>query len=235
MTATEIVEEIKSLGNEATKKVLMKHGAREPFFGVKVEHLKKIQKRIKIDHELALALYETGISDAMYLAGLIADDSQMTKKDLQRWAEQAYWSMLSEYTVPWVAAGSQHGRELALKWIDSKKEGIASAGWATLSSLVAIQNDADLDLAELKQLFQRVQKTIHQQPNRVRHAMNSFIISVGCYVLSLTELAIKTGQSIGNVSVDMGGTACKVPYAPDYIKKVQQRGTIGKKRKTVKC
>ncbi len=235
MTATEIVEEIKSLGNEATKKVLMKHGAREPFFGVKVEHLKKIQKRIKIDHGLALALYETGISDAMYLAGLIADDSQMTKKDLQRWAEQAYWSMLSEYTVPWVAAGSRHGRELALKWIDSKKEGIASAGWATLSSLVAIQNDADLDLAELTQLLQRVQKTIHQQPNRVCYAMNGFIISVGCYVQALTELAIKTGQNIGNVSVDMGGTACKVPYAPDYIKKVQQRGTIGKKRKTVKC
>jgi len=235
MTATEIVEEIKSLGNEATKKVLIKHGAREPFFGVKVEHLKKIQKRIKINHALALALYETGISDAMYLAGLIADDSQMTKKDLQRWAEQAYWSMLSEYTVPWVAAGSQHGRELALKWIDSKKEGIASAGWATLSSLVAIQNDADLDLAELTQLLQRVQKTIHQQPNRVRHTMNGFIISVGCYVPALTEVAIKTGQSIGNVSVDMGGTACKVPYAPDYIKKVQQRGTIGKKRKTAKC
>jgi len=33
----------------------------------------------------------------------------------------------------------------------------------------------------------------------------------------------------------MGGTACKLPYSPDYIKKVQQRGTIGKKRKTVKC
>jgi 3-methyladenine DNA glycosylase AlkD len=235
MTPTEIVKEIKSLGNEATKKVLMKHGAREPFFGVKVEHLKKIQKRIKIDHGLALALYETGISDAMYLAGLIADDGQMTKKDLQRWAEQAYWSMLSEYTVPWVAAGSQHGHELALKWIDSKKEGIASAGWTTLSSLVAIQNDADLDLAELTQLLQRVQKTIHQQPNRVRHAMNGFIISVGCYVPALTELNIKTGKGIGNVSVDMGGTACKVHYAPDYIEKVQKRGTIGKKRKTVKC
>src|ERR1700738_922010 len=101
MTATEIVEEIKSLGNEATKKVLVKHGAREPFFGVKVEHLKKIQKRIKKDHALALELYDTGISDAMYLAGLIADDQQMSRKDLQRWADGAYWSLLSECTVPW--------------------------------------------------------------------------------------------------------------------------------------
>ena len=33
----------------------------------------------------------------------------------------------------------------------------------------------------------------------------------------------------------VGNTACKVPYAPDYIKKVQERGTVGKKRKTCKC
>src|SRR5262249_55399880 len=99
MTAKEIVDELKSLGNEASKKVLLKHGAKEPFFGVKIEDLKKIQKRIKNDHALALALYDTGISDAMYLAGLIADDAQMTKKDLERWAERAYWYMLSEYTV----------------------------------------------------------------------------------------------------------------------------------------
>src|SRR5439155_994786 len=106
------------------------------------------------------------------LAGLIADDAQMTKKDLQRWADQAYWYMLSEYTVPWVTAGSNHGLELALTWIKSKKEGIAATGWATLSSLVAIKDDDDLDLGQLKELLDRVGKTIHQQPNRVRHVMN---------------------------------------------------------------
>jgi 3-methyladenine DNA glycosylase AlkD len=235
LTAKEIVAELKSLGNESTKKVLLKHGAKEPFFGVKVEDLKKIQKRIKKNHPLALELYDTGISDAMYLAGLIADDGQMTRKDLQRWIEQAYWYMLSEYTVPWVAAGSKHGRELALKWIQSKREHIAAAGWATLSSLVATKDDAELDLAELKQLLQRVQKTIHEEPNRVRYAMNGFIIAVAAYVQALTDIALEAAHKNGKVTVDMGGTACKIPYAPDYIKKIRQRGAIGKKRKTAKC
>ena len=36
-------------------------------------------------------------------------------------------------------------------------------------------------------------------------------------------------------TVDMGDTACKVPFIPDYIRKVEARGTIGKKRKTVRC
>src|SRR5262245_8192809 len=235
MTAEDILAEIKPLGRESYKKVMLNHGAKEPFFGVKIEDLKKIQKRIKKDYQLALDLYDTGISDAMYLAGLIADDAKMTKKDLQHWVEKAYFPMLCEYTVPWVAAESNHGRALALEWIDSKKELIATAGWATFASLVAITDDADLDLAELKQLLQRVQKTIHQQPNRVRYVMNGFVIAVGSYVKALTDAAIQTAKKIGAVSVDMHGTSCKVPEAVAYIEKVRQRGSIGKKRKTAKC
>jgi 3-methyladenine DNA glycosylase AlkD len=235
MTADEVVKDLRSLGSESIKKVLIKHGAKEPFFGVRIGDLKKIQKRVKVDHRLALALYDTGISDAMYLAGLIADDAKMTKKDLQKWLKKASWTMVSDYTVPWVAAGSAHGWELALEWIDSKEEPVASAGWQTLSSLVSIKDDDDLDIAGLKKLLERVQKSIHKAPNRVRYAMNGFIIAVGSYVPWLTDLAIKTAEAIGPVSVDMGDTSCKVPSAVEYIRKVQARGTIGKKRKSAKC
>jgi 3-methyladenine DNA glycosylase AlkD len=235
MTAEEILEELKPLGLDSYKKVLRNHGIPEPLFGVKVENLKKIQKRIKKDYRLALDLFDTGIYDAMYLAGLIADDPKMTKKDLRHWAEKANCSALREYTVSWVAAESMHGRELALEWIESKKESVASCGWATLAGLVALKDDTELDLAELKELLERVRKTIHEQPNRVRHVMNGFVIAVGGYVKGLTALAMKTAAQIGPVTVDMDGTACKVPDAQEYIQKIEKRGAIGKKRKTVKC
>src|SRR2546426_600523 len=119
MTSAEIVEELKLRGNEATKTMLLKHGAKEPFFGVKFEDLKKIQKRIKNDHSLALELYATGISDGMYLAGLIADEAMMTKKNLQRWVEQASWYMLSEYTVQRGLGGAGQGGNLAVATLTS--------------------------------------------------------------------------------------------------------------------
>lgn len=235
MNATEILSELKALGRDSYKKVLLNHGVAEPVFGVKIEEMKKIQKRIKKDYRLALDLYDTGVYDAMYLAGLIADDAKMTRKDLEHWLAKASSDALAQFTVPWVAAESPHGRELALKWIDSPKENTATAGWATLAGLVAIKDDADLDLAELKRLLQRVQKTIHDAPNLVRYVMNNFVICVGSYVKPLTELALQTAANIGPVSVDMGKTACKVPNAVEYIRKVEKRGAIGKKRKTVKC
>jgi 3-methyladenine DNA glycosylase AlkD len=235
MTAEEIVAQLKPLGTDTYKNVLRKHGVQEPIFGVKIEDLKKIQKRVKKDYRLALDLYDTGIYDAMYLAGLIADDPKMTRKDLRRWVDKASCPMLSEYTVAWVAAESTHGWELALEWIDSRKESVTACGWATLSGLAAIKDDSELDLAALKRLLQRVEQTIHQQPNRVRYVMNSFVIAVGSYVPALTDVALQTAAQLGPVTVDMGDTACKVPSAAEYIHKVQKRGAIGKKRKTTKC
>lgn len=235
MIAKEIVAELKKLGTAQTKKTWMNHGAQEPCLGVKIEDMKKIQKRVKTDYQLALDLYDTGIADAMYLAGLIADDEKMTRKDLQKWVKGATSDWVAEYTVPWVASASPHGRELALKWMESKDEGIASAGWQTYSSMVAIKEDADLDLAEIKSLLQRVAKSIHhQQPNRVKYVMNGFVIAVACYVKPLHQLAVDTANTIGKVDVDLVGS-CKIPFAPDQIKKVEARRAIGKKRKSPKC
>jgi len=235
MTAQDVLDELKAVGKPSIKKVLMNHGAREPFYGVPVEELKKIQKRIKRDHALALELYETGVSDAMYLAGLIADDGKMTKKDLNRWVKLAYWYMLSESTVPWVAAESPYGWELGMEWIASKTESIAAAGWSTLGSLLKIKRDEELDLSKIQELLDRVATTIHSQPNRVRLQMNGFVIDAGSYVLALTGKALEVADSIGLVKVDMGGTACKVPSARDYIEKAHVGGKAGKKRKTAKC
>lgn len=235
MNVDEIIQQLQLLGHESIKKVYLNHGAREPFFGVKVEDLKKIVKKVKSDYALSLDLYNTGNSDAMYLAGLIADPLKMTKADLDLWAEKAYWYMLSEYTVAWVASESPYGTELALEWIESDTEHIASSGWSTLASIAALKPDDELDNDFYRQLLERVSDTIHTEKNRVRSAMNIFVITLGGYCSHLSADATRVAASIGKVKVEMGGTACKVPLASDYILKMHARGTLGKKRKTPRC
>ena len=229
------MKELEKKGSESIKKIFLNHGAKGPLFGVKVGDLKVIQKKVKKDHQLAMELFGTGIYDAMYLAGLIADESKMSKKDIQQWAEKSPSHGISEYTVAWVAAESDYGWELGMKWIDSPKESIASSGWNTLSGVIAMKPDNELDIALIKKLLQRIVKEIHSAPNRVRYTMNGFVIGVGGYIKELTKEAIEVSKKIGDVYVDMGGTACKVPSAPDYIKKMEARGSIGKKKKTMKC
>ena len=235
MTSKEIMAQLKEFGNEQTKKTLMTHGAKEPLFGVKAQDLKKILKKTKKNHELSLELYATGNSDAMYLAGLMADESKISKEQLQEWVEQAYWSYLSEYTVPWVAAETPHGLELGLKWIGSPQETIASAGWSTLAYYAAVNEDEKIDLKLYTDLLNIVQQEIHSAQNRVKYTMNGFVIAIATYVKELTEKAREVAVNIGKVTVDVGGTACKVPLATVYIDKVVDKGRVGVKRKTARC
>ena len=234
MTTKEILKQLKEYGNEQTKKTLLKHGAKEPFFGVKVQDLKKILKKTKKNHELALELFDTGNSDAMYLAGLMADEKKMTEEQLDDWIDKAYWYYLSEFSVAFVASETPFGFQLGLKWIQSNTERIAAAGWSVLANYAGMNQDENLDIETYSNLLDQVEKEIHQAQNRVRYTMNGFVIAIGVSIKELTEKAKSIGLKIGKVSVDMNGNACKVPLVNDYIEKIIVKGNIGKKRKATR-
>ncbi|NOU16013.1 MAG: DNA alkylation repair protein [Bacteroidales bacterium] len=235
MTANEILIELEKYGDKQTKSTLMKHGAREPFFGVKVADLKKILKKTKKNHELSLELYKTGNSDAMYLACLMADEKKISEAQLNDWIDKAYWFYLNEFAVPWVAAETSFGFELGLKWIQSDQERIAAAGWVVLSYYAGVNQDEDLDIKTYSQLLDRVAKEIHSSPNRVRMTMNGFVIAIATFIKELTDKSNAVASKIGKVAVDMNGTACKVPLATEYINNNIEKRQVGKKRKTARC
>ena len=235
MTLSEIMISLEKSGDSQTKKTHMTHGAREPMFGVKISELKTILKKTKKNHELSLQLYATGNSDAMYLAGLMADETKISKEQLNNWVKNAYWSYLNEFAVPWVASETKFGFDLGMEWIQSDNENIAAAGWSTLSSFAAITPDAQLDINAYSILLDKVSYEIHQAPNRVRQTMNAFVIAIGTYIKDLTDKSLETAHKIGKVTVDMHGTACKVPSADEYINKHIKAGRIGVKRKMARC
>jgi 3-methyladenine DNA glycosylase AlkD len=234
-TVNQVMSALKKKGSAQTRKTFARHGAPDNMFGVKIADLKVIAKQIKGNQALAMELYETGNTDAMYLAGIVADGKAMSKKDLDDWCRAATWHMIGEYSLPSVAHENPHARALALKWIKSKKDHIAAAGWNTYSGLVATRPDTELDLEEIKTLLQQIATTIHECGERVKYTMNGFVISVGGYIKPLSAKAKSTAKKIGKVTVEMGDTACKVPLATEYITKMENRGTAYKKRKTIKC
>lgn len=236
-TVASVMAELKKKGSEKTRKIYARHGmATDKMFGVTVADLKVIAKTIKGQQELASELFETGNLDAMYLAGMVADGSKMTPKQLTAWAEgAANLQMIAEYTVPWVTVENSKARDLALQWIKSKNQGVVSSGWCTYSGLLATKPDDALDLAEIESLIDTVRKGIENAQNRARYTMNGFVISVGTYVKPLLKQAKAAAHEIGAVSVDMGDTACNVPLATAYIAKIEAAGRVGKKRKTIRC
>ena len=235
-TVKQVMDALKKAGNPQRIQVFANHGApTDSMFGVSVADMKGIAKQIKGQQELAYELFETANGDAQYLAGMVADGSQMNKSLLDKWAREATWQMVSEYTVPWVATESDHTRNQALKWIKAKKESVASSGWNTLSGYVTVTRDDELDIDELEGFLDQIEEEIDGAKNRIRYTMNGYVIAVGAYVSPLTKRAKQTAKRLGKVDVELGGTSCKVPLALEAITKIEKMGRVGKKRKTIKC
>ena len=235
-TLKQVMTALEKKGNPARIKAFANHGAPPAeMFGVSVADMKVIAKQIKGEQELAYELFETGNGDAQYLAGMVADGSQMNKGLLDSWARGAVWQMVSEYTVPWVATESAHARDRAIKWMKAKKESVATSGWNSYSGHVTVTEDDELDIDEIADLLDQIEGGIDSAKNRVKYTMNGFVIAVGCYVKPLSKRAKAVARKLGKVEVEMGGTSCKVPLATEVITKVEKSGRAGKKRKTIKC
>ncbi|MBL8849447.1 MAG: DNA alkylation repair protein [Planctomycetaceae bacterium] len=235
MTLDEVMRELAAIGTASTKKTLLRHGAPEPLFGVRIGDLKPLQKKLRGQQELALQLYATKNYDAMYLAGLIADGAKMTRRQLDQWASGATWHAPAGYTVPWVASEHPQGIEIAMQWIDSPKELVATAGWSTLAAVAKTIPDDKLPIKQFDTLLKRCVRSITSAPNHVRYMMNSFVICVGTYVAPLADKALDAARKIGAVDVDMGDTDCQVPDAESYIIKSRRGKPVAPKRKTARC
>lgn len=235
METDAILRQLAALGTAQTKKILLRHDAVEPLFGVKIGDLKPLQKQLKGRQDTALALYATGNSDAMYLAGLIASGAKMTADEVQTWADTATWHMIAATPVAWVASEHPDGPALALRWIDSPRLLTAIAGWSTLAALIATVPDACFPGKALSRLLDRITREIHTAHGRVGYAMNGFLIACGTYSTTRAEEALAAARAIGTLTVDMGDTACAIPHAPDYILKSRRGAPVAPKRKTVRC
>src|SRR5262245_6863102 len=76
MNYKDLMQELQSLGTEQTRKTLKRHGVEGEMYGVSYAHLGALKKKIKVDHELAGQLWQSGLHDARILATMIADPAQ---------------------------------------------------------------------------------------------------------------------------------------------------------------
>ena len=217
MTVAETLRELKKAGSAQARKTYTRHGAAEPMFGVSFATLKALTKRIDVDHELALALWDSGNFDARNLAVKIVDPARMTSDELDRWARETSAALMCDSYVGMIAAEGPLGAKKAAQWLASKDGRQRGAGWTLLSQLA--QRDETLPDALFEKRLVEIERTIHAAPNSERARMNMAVIMIGCRSSGLRKAALAAAKRIGKVEIDHGDTSCKTPDAAEYIVK----------------
>lgn len=243
LTCAQVMKELEAAGSTQAVKVYGNHGVTGPAFGVSYAFLKKLHRRLGTDHDLALALWETGNHDARAFACWVADADRVTIKQLEAWARDVDNHVIAN-EVAALAQDADLAARIMRKWLGMKGEWRSTLGWAVFSRLVLqvdrSPDEGGLEADEIGALLERIVATIHDAPNRTRHQMNQAVIAVGCRK-GWKQKALRAAKKIGELEVDYGKTSCKVDDAAAKIAKtwahyeakgkVPSDGTAGQRRR----
>jgi 3-methyladenine DNA glycosylase AlkD len=219
MNYKDLMQELKSFGTEQTRKTLKRHGVQDELYGVSYAHLGALKKKIKVDHELAQQLWKSGVHDARILATMIADPAQGSSL-LDQWVKDVSSYVITDALATFAAQNSPDPKKIE-KWMKSNDEWIGCFGWSLFARLA--RNDGPFSDEALEQYLDTIERDIHQAKNRVKHSMNSAVISIGVRNEKLQKKALAAAARIGKVEVDHGDTDCKTPDAAAYIHKTVAR------------
>lgn len=216
MSVREAMAALEAAGSEQARKTYARHGATIPMFGVSFATLKAMVKRIRVDHDLALGLWETGNLDARNLAVKVADPARVTSALLDAWAKAPAWTMGNVY-VAQLACESPHARKRADAWLAASSDRLRVVGWQLVAAM-ALTDEATPD-AWFAERLAEIEEGVHEAPNAQRELMYRALIAIGCRSVAFRKSALAAAKRIGKVVVDHGDTSCKTPDAAASIEK----------------
>jgi hypothetical protein len=212
MNAKQILTTLKKLGKPQTAAIYKRHGSGDNVFGVLTSEIAKLQKKIKVDHALALELWQTGNAEARVLALLIADPDKLSRADAEGLVKDGPVRFLGCY-LSGLVARSPIAEEMMHAWMNSPHEFPREMGYGILGARLK-DDPGSVPDADAEKALATIEKEIHLSPNWARYAMNGALISIGVF---------KTAKRIGKVEVDHGETTCKTPDAVLCIVKASKR------------
>lgn len=217
--APALLAQLKKLGKPNAATIYRRHGATGEVWGVSFADLNAFAKRIKTDHALAVALWDSGVIDAQTLALMVADPAALTPDVAEAWLAAVRAPVLLHYLALLVAR-TPFAPDKAKAWAQSPDDFTRTCGYSLMAALLARDEVSD---ADCRKRLAQIEQTIHASPNRARHAMNLAVIAIGVYKPTLQAEAIAAARRIGKVEVDHGETGCKTPDAEAYILKANGR------------
>src|SRR5690554_1808601 len=86
-STAEIVAWLRTIGSEENRQGMLRYGiAIDRALGISHGDQRRIGKAIGRNHERAFELWETGITEAQFIASITADPKRFTAADARRWA-----------------------------------------------------------------------------------------------------------------------------------------------------
>jgi len=219
MALQEILKQLKSLGDAKVRAQNAKSGAGANQFGVKRGDLRALANKLKADHELARALWETGNIDAQFLATLLIDPAALSADELERMVRSVTFVWVADWLHSYVVKEHAENETLRKKWMTSDDPMSARAGWQLTAGRVA-KCPEGLDLPAL---LDRIETEMGSAAPEVQWTMNSCLAEIGIHHPNHRKRAIAIGEKLGIYRDYPCSKGCTSPFAPIWINEMVRR------------
>lgn len=190
-----------------------KHGVGDNQFGVKMGDIRTVANKIKTNHALALALWDTGNIDAQFLAILLMKPSLLSADDMERLVRSVTFVNVADWLHSYVLKQHPDKEALRKKWMASSDPMAGRAAWRLTAGRVA-KDPAGLDVVAL---LDRIESEMGDAAPEVQWTMNACLAEIGIHFVKLRKRAIAIGERLGVYRDYPVSKGCTSPFAPIWI------------------
>jgi len=162
--------------------------------GVSIWELRRVATRIGTDHDLALALWDTGIHECRLLAGMIADPTQATEGLVERWAADIDSWDLCDQTCGNFFARVPDPAERALRWSARPEEFVKRAGFALVAELAWYHKSMPDEAFE--PFLAAIEREAEDDRRYVKQAVNWALRNIGKRNLALNARSVDVAMRL---------------------------------------
>ena len=219
MTLKETLAQLKALGDEKMRAQNKKNGAGGNQFGVRLGDIRKLAARIKTNHQLAIALWETGNIDAQLLAILLINPKNLSADEMDRMVRSVNFVQVAEWLNSYVVKNHPEKETLRQGWMAADDRWAARAGWSLTAERIG-KSPKGLDLPAI---LDRIESEMRDAAPEVQWTMNSCLAGIGIHFPKHRKRAIAIGETLGIYRDYPVSKGCTSPFAPIWINEMARR------------
>lgn len=195
MDLAEVLAELESKADpEHSEQVGRYNVPTDNWLGVRAPDMKELAKKIGVDHELALELWQCKWREAQVLVCVVADPKRVTEEQMDEWAAGFdNWAICDAF-CRYLFIYTPFAHKKAFEWAGSEEEFVKRAAFSLMAYLAV--HDKRASNEAFMQFLPVIKAESTDERNIVKKAVNWALRAIGKRNLALNEAAIRTSEEI---------------------------------------
>jgi 3-methyladenine DNA glycosylase AlkD len=194
----EVLEKLRAKAQPDQLEGMARYGMTvEKRLGIKIPELRRLARQIGRDHQLALALWETGVAEAMILASMIDRPEEVSEAQMEAWVvdfdswdvcDQVCMNLFEKTPLAW-------GK--IREWAEREEEFVKRAAFALIACLA--WHDKKADDEAFIELIPVIKAGATDGRNYVKKGVSWALRHIGKRNLALNKAAIHAAEALGEM------------------------------------